>query len=94
MFDDDIFEPKYVHIHLQQRTARKSLTIIQGLDNNPELKKILKAMKKTFVTNGTIVNSDEMGAVVQLQGDQRKNVAAFLVKYNIRSEAEIKIHGF
>jgi translation initiation factor 1 len=29
--------------------------------------------------NGTIVNDSEMGEVIQLQGDQRKDVQEFLV---------------
>jgi translation initiation factor SUI1 len=29
--------------------------------------------------NGTIVNDNEMGEVIQLQGDQRKDVQEFLV---------------
>ena len=32
--------------------------------------------------NGTIVNDSEMGEVIQLQGDQRKDVQEFLVDKN------------
>lgn len=42
-------------------------------------KKILKVIKKKFACNGTIVNDSEMGEVIQLQGDQRKDVQEFLV---------------
>lgn len=42
-------------------------------------KKILKVIKKQFACNGTIVADTEMGEVIQLQGDQRKDVQAFLV---------------
>ena len=42
-------------------------------------KKILKVIKKKFACNGTIVNDTEMGEVIQLQGDQRKDVQEFLV---------------
>ncbi|WP_368736305.1 hypothetical protein, partial [Vibrio parahaemolyticus] len=31
-------------------------------------------MKKKFACNGTIVADSEMGEVIQLQGDQRKDV--------------------
>jgi translation initiation factor 1 len=84
----------YVHIRIQQRNGRKSLTTVQGLAEDLDLKKILKALKKMFSTNGTIVADEEMGDVIQLQGDQRKNVAEFLVKYKICSKIEVKIHGF
>lgn len=35
-----------VHIRIQQRNGRKSLTLVQGLASDLDLKKILKALKK------------------------------------------------
>lgn len=32
--------------------------------------------------------------VIQLQGDQRKNVSTFLLSNNIAKKDQIKIHGF
>ena len=58
----------YVHIRIQQRNGRKSLTTVQGLAIDLDLKKILKALKKTYSTNGTILVDDEVGEVIQLQG--------------------------
>ncbi|CEP02155.1 SUI1 domain-containing protein [Plasmodiophora brassicae] len=84
----------YVHIRIQQRNGRKSLTTVQGLASDLDLKKILKALKKTYSTNGTIVTDTEMGQVIQLQGDQRKNVLDFLTNYKICSRTEVKVHGF
>ena len=66
----------YVHIRIQQRNGRKSLTTVQGLASDLDLRKILKALKKTYNTNGTILTDDELGEIVQLQGDQRRNVSA------------------
>lgn len=57
-----------VHIRNQQRNGRKSLTIITGLADDLDLKKILKVMRKMFSTNGTIMMDDEIGEVLQLQG--------------------------
>jgi len=60
-------------------------------------KKILKVIKKKFACNGTIVNDTEMGEVIQLQGDQRKDVHDFLVdkKDGLELDAKtIKVHGF
>ena len=34
-----------------------------------DLKKLLKAFKKEFACNGTIVDDEELGQVIQLQGD-------------------------
>ena len=35
-------------------------------------------IKKKFACNGTIVSDSEMGEVIQLQGDQRKDIQDFL----------------
>lgn len=84
----------YVHIRIQQRNGRKSLTTVQGLAIDLDLKKILKALKKTYSTNGTILVDDELGEIIQVQGDQRKNVYEFLVKCNILGKNDVKVHGF
>jgi translation initiation factor 1 len=51
-------------------------------------------LKKTYSTNGTLINDAEMGKVIQLQGDQRKNVLDFLTNYKICGRTEVKVHGF
>merc|ERR1712159_218443 len=84
----------YVHIRIQQRNGRKSLTTCQGLANDLDVKRILKAIKKSYNCNGTIVHDDQGGDVMQLQGDQRKNIFDFLTIEKICEAAEIKIHGF
>jgi translation initiation factor SUI1 len=43
---------------------------------------------------GTIVEDQESGIVIQLQGDQRKLVYDFLVDEKIVKKEAIKIHGF
>eukprot|EP00486_Rosalina_sp_Unknown_P007020 CAMPEP_0201565838 /NCGR_PEP_ID=MMETSP0190_2-20130828/5260_1 /ASSEMBLY_ACC=CAM_ASM_000263 /TAXON_ID=37353 /ORGANISM="Rosalina sp." /LENGTH=105 /DNA_ID=CAMNT_0047983797 /DNA_START=83 /DNA_END=400 /DNA_ORIENTATION=- len=82
-----------VHIRVQQRNGRKCVTTVQGLADDLDLKKILKYVKKMFNTNGTVVK-DEMGDVIQLQGDQRKNVYRFLTEFNIVPKTQITEHGF
>ncbi|KAL9297832.1 hypothetical protein ACSQ67_023728 [Phaseolus vulgaris] len=71
---------EYVHIRVQQRNGRKSLTTVQGLKKEFSYNKILKDVKKEFCCNGTVVQDPELGQVIQLQGDQRKNVSTFLVQ--------------
>jgi len=87
-------EENYVHIRVQQRNGRKSLTTIQGLQKGFDYKKVLKAFKKEFCCNGTVVDDEELGQVIQLQGDQRKNVSVFLTENKIAKKDKIKIHGF
>jgi translation initiation factor 1 len=84
----------FVHIRIQLRNGRKSITTVQGLASDLDLKKILKALKKTYSTNGTILNDKEHGEIIQVQGDQRKNIYEFLTTCNICSKDEVKIHGF
>jgi translation initiation factor 1 len=84
---------KVIHIRLQQRNGRKSLTIIQGLDESIDFEKIIKSFKKEFCCNGCIVKDKQLGAVVQLQGDQRENVKNFLIQKEISCEKFITIHG-
>jgi translation initiation factor 1 len=57
-------------------------------------KRILKAFKKDFACNGNIVQDDDMGEVIQLQGDHRVKVQQFLMSQEIASKEKIKIHGF
>ncbi|KAF6811953.1 translation initiation factor [Colletotrichum sojae] len=98
--DEDTGETKqasYLHIRIQQRNGRKTLTTVQGLPKKFDQKKILKVIKKQFACNGTIVADSEMGEVIQLQGDQRKVVQEFLIdkKEGLGLDSKtIKVHGF
>jgi len=40
----------YVHIRIQQRNGRKTLTTVQGVPAEYDLKRILKALKKVLNT--------------------------------------------
>ncbi|XP_050215681.1 protein translation factor SUI1 homolog 2-like [Mercurialis annua] len=84
----------YVHIRIYQRNGKKNLTTVQGLSREYSLEKILKSLKKEFCCNGNVVQDKELGKVIQLQGDQRKNVQSFLVGANLVRKDLIKIHGF
>jgi len=91
--DDQVVTKGIVHIRLQQRNGRKSLTTIQGLNSSLDLAKLTKAFKKEFCCNGCVVDDKELGRVIQLQGDQRNKVTLFLVEEEIAAKKMIKIHG-
>ena len=76
----------WVHIRVQQRNGRKCLTTVQGIDKGFSYSKLLKDLKKEFCCNGNVVQDLELRQVIQLQGDQRKNVSQFLVKVIIMNE--------
>ncbi|KAL4327869.1 hypothetical protein AHAS_Ahas13G0143200 [Arachis hypogaea] len=52
---------EYVHVRIQQRNGRKSLTTVQGLKKEFSYTKILKDLKKEFCCNGTVVQDPELG---------------------------------
>ena len=87
-----------IHVRVQQRNGRKCITTVQGLDDDLDLRRICKAMKKAFNCNGSIEEHEDMGEIVQLQGDQRTNVKEWLVFQGILTGAEaderIVLHGF
>lgn len=82
-----------IHIRVQQRTSRKYITIVEGLSNELDIKKILKSMKKKFVCNGTILKNED-NKIINLSGDHRQKVKDFFIKYNIVDKNDIIIHGF
>jgi len=83
-----------VHIRVQQRNRKKCVVSIQGLADDLDLTRILKALKKLFKCNGSIVKDDEWGEVIQLQGDHRAGIVDFLVKEEICSRDNLVVHGF
>ena len=83
-----------IHIRIQQRSSRQSLTLIEGLDSDLDLERICKYMRRSFNCNGTVLND----VVISLQGDQRDNVAKWLVTNEVLTPSEAKerlvVHGF
>ncbi|KAG0297656.1 Eukaryotic translation initiation factor eIF-1 [Dissophora globulifera] len=87
-------QQEYIHIRIQQRNGRKTLTTIQGLPATFDKKRMLKIFKKDFACNGTLVEDEELGSVIQLQGDQRTKVLTLLVSEGGVDKKQVKIHGF
>merc|ERR1711893_300874 len=83
-----------IHIRIQQRNGRKTLTSVQGLSEQYDLKKIIKVCKRHFACNGTVVEHPEYGEVIQFQGDQREHISRFLREVKLARPEQIKIHGF
>ncbi|KAI1728707.1 alg9-like mannosyltransferase family domain-containing protein [Ditylenchus destructor] len=96
--DEEGTHQGFVHIRIQQRTGRKTITTVQGIptecNTGYDLKKIVRYLKKEYNCNGTIVEHPEYGEVIQLTGDQRQHIKDFLCKVGIVKEENCKIHGF
>ena len=83
-----------IHLRVHKRNKKKALTLIEGLAEDLDLKKILKALKKTCQTNGAILDHDGK-KFLQLNGDNRENTKEFFIRYKIWESPDppIKIHG-
>ena len=57
------------------------------------MKKVLKACKKSMNCNGTVVDDEKMGQVIQLQGDKREEFKKFIVENELAEANTIKVHG-
>lgn len=87
-------DPCFVHIRIQQRNARKSVTTISGLPQTLEFTKLLRDLKKRFCCNGKVTDTaTDNGKAIQLQGDQRQRTVQFLVEEKIVQREQIKVHG-
>ena len=98
----DLFEPtrsrnEKIHIRVQMRTTRKSITIMENMLlflSIDDIKTFLKNIKKTHGCNGNILKDKDKNTIVQFQGDQRQNTSSLLEeKYGVNKD-NIVIHGF
>merc|ERR1712146_390618 len=103
-FDSKDDSKSKVHIRMQQRNGRKSWTTVAGFPERVKLPKsgrelpvdfdILRALKKTFKTNGVLIRDPEHGIIIQVQGDIRKDIAAFFLDATgLITKDQIMIHG-
>lgn len=81
-----------VHIRVQQRTTRKSYTIVEDIPEDIDLKKVVRAFRKILSCGGEVKNQKGK-KIILLQGDQREHVKDFLLEEGIVREDEIKVHG-
>jgi translation initiation factor 1 len=58
-----------------------------------DVAKIARALKATFKCNGTVTEDDDHGLIIQMTGDQRKNVRDFFIHQEVCGEDQIVIHG-
>ena len=73
----------YVHIHLHQRDKKKVLTTVQGFClKNSATREVSGIARRSSVVMG---QDKELGKVMQLQADDRRNIFNFLVNADIVS---------
>ena len=86
-----IQEKKNIIISIQQRTSKKSLTKIEGLDEK-EQKKVMKDLQKKLQTSGYVDTEDKK--LIVFQGDHRIQILNYLIKNNLAILENIKIRGY
>lgn len=86
-----IQEKKNIIISIQQRTAKKSLTKIEGLEET-EHKKVMKDLQKILQTSAYIDTEDKK--LIVFQGDHRIQILNYLIKNNLAVIENIKIRGY
>lgn len=86
-----IKEKKNIIISIQQRTSKKSLTKIEGLDEK-EQKKVMKDLQKKLQTSAYIDTEDKK--LIVFQGDHRIEILNYLIKNNLAILENIKIRGY
>lgn len=92
-----------VYIRAQSRNGRNTWTTVCGFPEEVRIRgkamqvnsaKILRAIKKTFRTNGVVIRDVEHGPILQLLGDLRSEVAAFLIeKTGIVTREQVMVLG-
>ena len=86
---------KEIHLRIQKRSGRRFITLVEGLDKNLDLKKIVSFWKKEFCCTGSIKKiQDTDDHIVSLTGDQRQLISSFLIEQQIASKHQIIIHGY
>ncbi|XP_035878451.1 eukaryotic translation initiation factor 1-like [Phyllostomus discolor] len=84
----------YIHVRIQKRNGRKTLTTFQGIIDEYNKKKLIKAFKKKFAYNGTVIEHQEFGEVIKLQNELCQNTCQFLSETGLAKDNQLKVHGF
>lgn len=80
-----------------QKMGPRSITLIEGLDDDLDLRRISKAMKKLFNCAASIHKTKDDKDIIKLQGDHRQSVRDWIIAQGILTEADanerIMMHG-
>ncbi len=74
-----------IKVSVEKRRYRKPYTIVDGFDENADMKNIVKTFKKKLACGGTIKENR-----IELQGEHKAKVKQILLKMNY-SEDQIDI---
>lgn len=83
MDDDNLFDSKKITVHTKMRTGRKVMTMVYGFGIEYDIEKILKHFQKTFHCTGNIHKDEKFGEIIQLTGNNKREVIDFLIREEI-----------
>lgn len=93
---DELVEKGKIHIRYQ-KIGPRALTIIEGLDDDLDQRRIAKAMAKAFSCSTSVHKNKDGDDIIQLQGDQREYIIEWLLAQEILTEKEknerVVLHG-
>lgn len=85
-----------IHLRIRQM-GKKWITMIEGLDDDLDLERIARAIKKDLHCAATVDVSPSGEEYIKLSGNQRDAVATWLVENEVLTEKEGKarlvLHG-
>jgi len=87
------FTTNKVTIATRQRNNRQSYTTVTGLENDLDLEKITRYLKKRLNCTGTIVTDKQFGEIITLFGDHRNFIYDFLIEQEICCADDVVIKG-
>lgn len=74
-------EQQKIKVEVKKSRFNKVMTIVQGIEEKQTLKELGKEMKQKFACGGTAKDG-----VIELQGDHKKKVKAFLVSKGYKED--------
>jgi len=92
----EVLKKKKIHIRFHQ-SGRRAITLIEGFEEDLDLKRIARALKKLFNCACSIHVDKEENEIIKLQGNHCAAVRDWIVEQEIIAKGEagdrIVIHG-
>lgn len=82
-----------VHIRVQQRSGKKFVTTVQGLNPKLNFRRINREFQHRWGCNGTVLETKEAGTVIQLQGNFAEKVKEFILEARFATSNNIEVHS-
>jgi translation initiation factor 1 len=93
---NEVLQKKKIHIRFHQ-SGRRAITLIEGFEEDLDLKRIARALKKLFNCACSIHLDKDENEIIKLQGNHSAAVRDWIIEQEIIAKGEagdrIVIHG-